>query len=180
MSMTVTVRSGIDCDHCSQAALAMLGPNSVIVIEQDGYASAFCQSHAEQFMGPIRLYRVLHPEPEPTGRELRDQGMDLAAAAEGTTWAVIAYATLERLVRGELPTQVAGELHADDLEAHLEWEPRSRNALGPVWARAIREGLIEWTGRMRHSERRDAHARLCKVYRVGTQVGRQRQEQKSA
>ena len=92
------------------------------------------------------------------GRARRDAGMACAARAQGTQWGEYAYGLLEQLCR-ERP-----EVHTDDLAAVLEWHPASPNAMGAVWGRAIRNGLIERTGALRTSRQPEKHAHSYPIY----------------
>lgn len=94
-----------------------------------------------------------------SGRERRDTGMGLAEAGEGTAWGEYAYQILKTLAE-ELP-----EVHTDDLERCLEWHPRHPNAAGAVWMRALRNGLLERTGRVRPSKQPTKRAHSYPVYR---------------
>lgn len=58
--MIVTPRTGLPCSHCSDAYVAYVGNNSVLVIEEGGYAVAYCANHAaarlgfNRFMGHVQ------------------------------------------------------------------------------------------------------------------------------
>jgi hypothetical protein len=94
-----------------------------------------------------------------SGRERREVGMDLAAAAQGTAWSSYCYGLLEGLA-AELP-----EVHTDDLARVIEWHPAHFNAYGAVWQRAIRSGLLAKTGRTRPSRQPGKNAHEYPVYR---------------
>uniref|UniRef100_UPI002589E531 hypothetical protein n=1 Tax=uncultured Methylobacterium sp. TaxID=157278 RepID=UPI002589E531 len=92
----------------------------------------------------------------------RDAGMQVAAeaeAAEQPGFKALAYATILRLAR-EQPT-----VHIDDVLAACPVRPRHPNAWGAVWMQAIREGVIERTGEMRHSDDPRKNKHLYPVYR---------------
>lgn len=91
-------------------------------------------------------------------RAARDEGMARASAAVGPVWREHAFLALRDLAR-EKPT-----VFVDDLYARVEWQPRSPNAWGSVWQRAIREGLIRKTGRTAPSKLRGKHAHHYPVY----------------
>jgi hypothetical protein len=93
-----------------------------------------------------------------SGRERREVGMDLAEGAEGTAWSVYADGVLRTLAE-ELP-----ELHTDDLNRCLELHPRHPNAMGGVWMRAIKAGLIRKSGRTRPSRQRGKNAHDYPIY----------------
>ena len=93
-----------------------------------------------------------------SGRERRDVGMGLAEAGEGTAWGVYADGVLKTLA------EVMSEVHTDDLNRCLEWHPRHPNAMGGVWMRAIRAGLIRKSGRSRPSKQPGKNAHDYPVY----------------
>lgn len=76
----------------------------------------------------------------------KDRGMALASAAQDAGnygWSDRAYAAIERLARTQ------AELHIDDLLRTFTEKPDRPNAGGSVWQKAIRNRLIEHTGRVR-------------------------------
>ena len=93
---------------------------------------------------------------------LRDVGMSLAARAEDFTqpdFATAAYVAIRAVaLRQEL-------LYVDDIRRQCLLEPSHFNAWGPVWMRAIRDGLIERTGQYRKSTDPKKHAHQYPVYR---------------
>ena len=79
-------------------------------------------------------------------QERRDAGMGVAADAEDRDqpqFTETAYLTICRIAA------VAAELHVDDVLGRCPLKPRHPNAWGAVWLRAVREKVIEHTGRVR-------------------------------
>ena len=94
------------------------------------------------------------------GRTLRDSGMALAEASQALkdpTWSVDAYAAIERVARRQ------AEVHRNDITG-LVREPTSPNAWGSVWQRAIRDGIIEHSGRVKPCIDPSKHAHSSPVY----------------
>lgn len=82
-------------------------------------------------------------------REARDEGMDRAERGTDAEWAEKAYRVLDCLVREQ-----KDHVTADDLwDAGLA-RPREPRALGPVFRRAVRNRLIEHSGRYAQSRHR--------------------------
>jgi hypothetical protein len=87
------------------------------------------------------------------------EGMGRAAAGAGPVWREFAYLAL----RGLALTR--REVHVDDLYAACAWHPPRPNAWGAVWQRALREGLLEKTGRTRPTRLPEKHAHEYPLYR---------------
>lgn len=90
-------------------------------------------------------------------RALRDKGMTRAAETD-VAWSELAYLALVDVAR------VKSELHTDDL-ASFFLTPPSPNAWGAIWMRAIRNRVIEKTGRYRPSIQKIKHAHEYPIYR---------------
>lgn len=90
-------------------------------------------------------------------QQRRDTGMGLAADAEDSEqpdFAQTAYLTICHLAK-TLP-----EVHVDDVLVHCNMRPHHYNAWGAVWMRAIRDRVIERSGRSRPCRtdaRKNAH-----------------------
>jgi hypothetical protein len=96
------------------------------------------------------------------GAERRDSGMAIAADAQEADepgWSARAYQAIVRIA------QERSEIHTDDLAANFAEPPRHFNAWGSIWMQAIRAGIIERTGRYRHSTDPKKHAHVYPVYR---------------
>ena len=97
------------------------------------------------------------------GAELRDRGMAVAEAAQerdAPGWSDRAYAAIVRVARAQ-PT-----VHIDDVRLVFDEEaPGHPRAWGAVWARAIRDGVIEPTGMVRKTTDPRKHCHPCPVYR---------------
>lgn len=77
---------------------------------------------------------------------LRDAGMARASEAQDRAmpaWNELAYRAIEAVARTQ------AELHVDDILSAFTAKPDHHNAWGGVWMRAIRDGVIERTGRVR-------------------------------
>jgi hypothetical protein len=94
---------------------------------------------------------------------LRDRGMSLAAQAQDADapgWSDLALAEISRLAR------LHETLFTDDLAPFLTNNPaRHFNALGAIWLRAVRAGVIERTEYRRQSADPKKHAHSYPVYR---------------
>lgn len=88
----------------------------------------------------------------------RDEGIARAEGASDAVWRQYAYGKLRDLARTQRT------IHVDDLYAVLEWHPASPNAMGGLWLRAIREGLIERSGEYRPTKLKGKHAHTYPVY----------------
>lgn len=78
--------------------------------------------------------------------EARDAGMAEAAFAEtlvNPDFAEVAYAAICHVARRQ------AELHVDDILRFCKVKPSHYNAWGAVWMRAIKDGTIIKTGRVR-------------------------------
>ena len=67
----------------------------------------------------------------------RDEGMALAADAQGQRWSDLAYAAIEAIARRQF------YVHIDDVLRANVPQPERPNAWGSVWMRAIRNGIIQ-------------------------------------
>jgi hypothetical protein len=95
------------------------------------------------------------------GDLFRDFGASLAAAAQEKDmpgWAEKAFGVIVEL-SSRYP-----EIHTDDVSPRVP-EPAHFNAWGAVWLRAIRERVIERTGRYRKSTDPKKHSHVYPVYR---------------
>jgi succinate dehydrogenase/fumarate reductase flavoprotein subunit len=96
------------------------------------------------------------------GVSRRDSGMTLAADAQDDKdpgWSDRALAAIIALAKQQ------DELHTDDLAAAFAETPRHFNAWGAVWMRAIRERIIERTGRYHAARDPKKHAHVYPIYR---------------
>lgn len=96
------------------------------------------------------------------GAALRDRGMAIAAAAQARKapgWSDRAYAAIVRRARAH-PT-----VHRDDVALDFTEEPAHPNAAGSVWGRAIRDGVLEETGRTRKTTDPKKHRHSYPVWR---------------
>lgn len=76
----------------------------------------------------------------------RDAGMveaEFAEALTGSNFAEVAYAAICHVARRQC------EVHVDDVLRYLKIRPSHPNAFGAVWLRAIRDGTLLRTGRVR-------------------------------
>lgn len=92
----------------------------------------------------------------------RDEAVDRVEENAHAEWLAFALLTVRHLglLGGEFSTdQVWERLDMFDVHTH---EPR---AMGAVMKRAVRDGLIEPTGRYVRSSRRECHARPVQTYR---------------
>jgi hypothetical protein len=107
-------------------------------------------------------------------RELRDAGM-AQAAERAPTWSARAYDAIVRVARRQ------PEVHIDDMLAERLPPPNHPNAWGAVWARAIKDRIIERTLETRPCRTDPAkHAHRYPVYRSRvcvTEGGAPRQEE---
>ena len=89
----------------------------------------------------------------------RDAGMELAAA-HADDFCELAYACLIRVARRQI------HVHVDDLLLELDGRrPSSPNAMGSVWVRAIRAGIIQRSNQVRPCKTDPKkHAHQCPVY----------------
>jgi hypothetical protein len=94
---------------------------------------------------------------------LREAGMSLAAAAQERAspgWSDRAFAEMRRLARQQ------ETVFTDDLTPFLEQDPAPHfNAIGSIWLRAVKAGIIERTSATRWSTDPKKHAHACPVYR---------------
>lgn len=72
-------------------------------------------------------------------RKLRDEGMALAAHAQGQRWSDMAYAAIKAVAQRQVHVSI------NDVLREGTPEPVHPNAWGHVWLRAIREGIIQRT-----------------------------------
>jgi hypothetical protein len=96
------------------------------------------------------------------GATLRDTGMAVASEAqerEAPGWTDRAYAALYSVAR-QRP-----EVFVDDVLAIFREQPQHPNAWGGVWRRAIADGVISRTGRVRETQDRRKHRHQYPVYR---------------
>lgn len=95
----------------------------------------------------------------------RDIGMVEAEFAEtlvNPDFSEIAYAAICRAARSQC------EVHVDDVLAICKVKPSHPNAWGAVWMRAIKDGVIERTGRVRPClSDAGKHKHQYPVYRSG-------------
>ncbi len=73
----------------------------------------------------------------------RDSGMASAAAAQGALFAETAYALLVALARRQ------EYVHIDDMLRNCDLRPEHFNAWGSVWMKAVRNKVIEHSGRVK-------------------------------
>lgn len=104
-----------------------------------------------------------HADRVETARQMRDAGMSLAAFAQDQKspgWGDLAYAAIRDIAARQ------ETVHVDDVLTEFSLPPHHPNAWGGVWMRAIRNGVIERTGTVRHC-RTDIgkHSHLYPVYR---------------
>lgn len=93
------------------------------------------------------------------GRGGRDDGMERAARGAGDDW-------LDRAIETVYQVALQKPLFAtDDIWAAGLEPPEEPRAMGPVMARAVKEGLCERTETTRISRMARQHARPIRVYR---------------
>jgi hypothetical protein len=102
--------------------------------------------------------------------QLRDVGMveaEFAEALTGSNFAEVAYAAICHVARRQ------SEVHIDDLLRYMKVRPSHPNASGGPWRRAIKDGVIFHSGRVRACES-DAvkRAHLYPIYTSGIFHGR--------
>ncbi len=76
----------------------------------------------------------------------RDIGMieaEFAEALTGSDFAEVAYAAICHVARRQC------EIHVDDILRFLKARPSHPNAMGAIWLRAIKDGIIIRTGTIR-------------------------------
>jgi hypothetical protein len=96
------------------------------------------------------------------GAALRDTGMAIAREAQerdAPGWTERAYAVIYSVARRQ------PEVHVDDVLAIFREQPAHPNAWGSVWQRAVRDGVISRTGRLRETQDRRKHRHQYPVYR---------------
>jgi hypothetical protein len=96
------------------------------------------------------------------GAALRDTGMAAASEAQerdAPGWADRAYHAITIVAR------MRPEVHVDDVLAIFREQPAHPNAWGSVWQRAVRDGVISRTGRLRETQDRRKHRHQYPVYR---------------
>lgn len=92
-------------------------------------------------------------------RALRDEGMSLAACAQGQRWCDLAYAAIEAIARRQI------HVHVDDVLTFGVPQPASPNAWGAVWMRAIKSGIIQRSNQTRPcTVHKRKHAHRYPVY----------------
>ena len=95
------------------------------------------------------------------GAALRDSGMAAAGEAQerdAPGWAERAYQAIRIVARRD------PEVHVDDVLAIFREQPAHPNAWGSVWQRAVRDGVISRTGRLRETRDRRKHRHQYPVY----------------
>lgn len=113
---------------------------------------------------PVRAKPVysLPPPPPPSGRQLRDEAIRQVADNADAAWMERA----ENVIRSLCCERGREELTSDDVWTHLgEDSPREPRALGAVFRRCMALGIIEKTGRVVQSKRRENHARDIAIWR---------------
>lgn len=98
----------------------------------------------------------------------RDRGIGLAAEAQDRSvpdWGERAYEAIARLA------EVQAEIHVDDVLRVFMTKPEHPNAWGSVWQRAIRDGLIERTGRVKPSADAKKNSHNYPIYRSAAYRG---------
>jgi hypothetical protein len=102
--------------------------------------------------------------------QARDVGMvtaEFAEALTGSNFAEVAYAAICHVARRQ------SEVHVDDILRFCKARPSHPNAWGAVWMRAIKDGTIMRTGRVRPCESDPLkHKHNYPVYRSGVFHGR--------
>jgi hypothetical protein len=100
----------------------------------------------------------------------RDAGMALAELAETMVqpdFSEAAYAAICHVARRQ------AEVHIDDLLRHLKVKPSHPNCMGQIWRRAIKEGVISHSGRVRACvSDKNKRAHLYPIYSSGLFHGR--------
>jgi hypothetical protein len=95
------------------------------------------------------------------GAQLRDAGMQLAVQAQDgkcPEWSELAYAAIVRIAERQ------EEVHVDDLRREFRLKPDHPNAFGWPWQRAVRDGVLVHSGRMRPSADPKKHRHQYPVY----------------
>lgn len=94
--------------------------------------------------------------------KLRDRGMSLAVAAQDRKvpgWSDLAYAAIVRIAeRQEF-------VHVDNVLAEFPLRPKHYNAWGQPWQRAIKNGILQATGKVKPSSDPAKHKHLYVIYR---------------
>ena len=96
--------------------------------------------------------------PEPDGAALADEGMNLAENAVDLRWRAIAQKTIEDLAA------TGGEFDAETVRDLIGGPTGSPSAIGALFRRAAREGLITHAG-WRTASRPEAHCRPLRTWR---------------
>jgi len=89
----------------------------------------------------------------------RDGGIARATSAQPIGWPEYAYGVLVDLARDE-PT-----VHVDQFYARITWFGGHPNAMGGIWTRAIKAGVLVNTGQLRPTRLPGKNAHGCPVYR---------------
>lgn len=101
--------------------------------------------------------------------KLRDAGMALASEAQDRaipSWSELAYRAIVAVARTQ------GEVHVDDVLRVFTAKPEHHNAWGAPWMRALKDGVIERTGRVRPSFDPGKHKHQYPIYRSKIFQGR--------
>lgn len=94
-----------------------------------------------------------------TEEDKKQAGMDRAADGEGPEWREYAFAALRQLAERK------ERLFVDDLYEVCDWLPKSPNAWGKVWQRALKDKVIvEANVPRRKSQLPGKHAHKYPVY----------------
>ncbi len=113
----------------------------------------------EPIEGQTSLLGVMFPPTDnPSGDDLKAQGMAEAEAHADPSWRIQAWNAILVIVgRGEPFT-------TDDVWEMLDTSTHEPRALGSLLVRARSQGLIRGTGEWRNSRRPEAHSRPCAVW----------------
>lgn len=91
-------------------------------------------------------------------RSARDEAMGRVEGHADPVWKEAATETLMEVVRS------LAEFTSDDLWALGLPKPREPRALGPIMMRAVKNGYIKDSGRMKQSAQKGCHARPMRVW----------------
>lgn len=109
------------------------------------------------------LDNLVQNSKDSTGEFLRDQALE-QVESNAEDWFSLAMITLANEVRW-LPAEFSGEDIRTVIKQQIG-EPSNLNAWGALIMRAVRNKLIEPTGKLVQSTNRKSHARALRTYRV--------------
>lgn len=93
-----------------------------------------------------------------SGKTLRDEGIALVALNTDSSWAEEAFNVVETLANSRL------FFTSDDVWDGVSSKPHNNSAMGAVFKRAQKAGVIKPTGGFHESRRAKAHSRMLRVW----------------